>query len=300
MTAPRDDLSRRDFIRGTATATLAGMTGTAQAMRPAKPEADGKTRVVLVRDKDVLDDQGQPDPGRIQKMLDDGVLALLGEQDVRAVWRRLIKPDDVVGIKSNVWARLPTPKALEQALARRVREVGVSDENLAIDDRGVRRNRVFKRSTALINARPMRTHHWSGLGGCIKNYIMFTPMPFMNHGQFCSPLGKIWNRPELKGKTRLNVLVMLTPLFHGVGPHHYDAKYTWRYNGLLLSADPVAVDTIGREIIKAHRREHFGEDRPFRPPTRHIEAADKQHKIGTSDLTKISLLKLGWGDGALI
>ncbi len=300
MTAPRDDLSRRDFIRGTASATLAGVTGTASAMTPAKPKPGDKTRVVLVRHKDVLDKGGRPDAKITQQMLDDGILALLGEQEIQAAWRRLIRPDDVVGIKSNVWGRLPTPAAVEQALSRRVREAGVAQHNIAIDDRRVLRNPVFKRSTALINARPMRTHHWSGLGGCIKNYVMFVPTPWAYHGGFCSPLGKIWHLPLVKGKTRLNVLVLLTPLFHGIGPHHYDPRHIWPYRGLLLSKDPVAIDTIGRQIIKAYRRQHFGEDRPFKPPTRHIEAADQQHKIGTSDPAKIELVKLGWTDGVLI
>lgn len=300
MTAPRDDITRRDFIRGTASATLAGVAGTSTALAAETSMSSGKTRVALVRQKDVLNKRGDPDAKIIQQMLDDGVLALLGAKDLSAAWRQLIRPDDVVGIKSNVWARLPTPAAVEQALKRRVRDVGVAEKDIAIDDRGVRRNKVFRRSTALINARPMRTHHWSGLGGCIKNYVMFVPLPFALHGRFCSPLGKAWKERMVRGKTRLNVLVLLTPLFHGVGPHHYDAKHTWRYNGLLLSKDPVAIDAVGREIIKAHRLVYFGEHRPFTPPTRHIEAADREHKLGTSDLKKIELVKLGWEDGVLI
>jgi hypothetical protein len=300
MTAPRGDISRRDFMRESASATLLGVAGTAAAMTPGKPGADGKTRVVLVRHQAATGDDGKPDAKVTQQMLDDAVTAMLGEKDVQAAWRLLIKPEDVVGIKTNVWGRLPTPAAVEQTLARRVREVGVDDKNVAIDDRGVRSNPVFKRSTALLNARPMRTHHWSGLGGCIKNYVPFVAMPWTYHGNFCSPLGKIWKQPMVSGKTRLNVLVLLTPLFYGVGPHHYDAKYTWRYNGIVVSQDPVAADTIGRMIITAHRLAFFGEQRPYKPPTRHIEAADREHGLGTSDLTKISLIKLGWTDGALI
>ncbi len=300
MTPPLDDLSRRDFIRDTASATLAGVTGASTALAADKPKPEAKTRVVLVRHKDVLKAKDRADARIIQRMTDEAVMALLGEKDPQAAWRKLIKPSDVVGIKSNVWARLPTPPELEQAFTRRIREVGVKAGDIAIDDRGIRRNPVFKRSTALINARPMRTHHWSGLGTCVKNYIMFVAMPFTYHGQFCSPLGKIWKRPEVKGKTRLNALVLLTPLFHGVGRHHYDPKYVWPYRGILFSTDPVACDAVGREILKRHRRNVFGEERPFKPPTRHIDAADKQHGIGTADLDKIELVKLGWEEDRLI
>lgn len=300
MTTPNTDMSRRDFIRGTAGATLAGVTAASIGPDARAADSSTKTRVVLIRHKEATDARGQADAKVIQQMMDDAVTAMLGEKDVKAAWQRLIKPTDVVGIKSNVWRMLPTPAAVEQALSRRIREVGVDRGNVAIDDRGVRRNEVFKRSTALINARPMRTHHWSGLGGCIKNYIMFVPVPSAYHGRFCSPLGSIWKQKEVAGKTRLNVLVMLTPLFHGVGPHHYDPQHTWRYNGLLLSNDPVAVDSVGREIIKAQRLAFFGEERPFTPPTRHIDAAEAEHGIGVADLTKIEIVKLGWEEGILI
>lgn len=300
MTTPNTDMSRRDFIRGTAGATLAGVTTASIGTDASAAESSAKTRVVLVRHKNATDARGRANAKVIQEMMDDSVNAMLGEKDVKAAWQRLLKPTDVVGVKSNVWRMLPTPAAVEQALTRRIREAGVDRSNIAIDDRGVRRNEVFRRSTALINARPMRTHHWSGLGGCVKNYVMFVPVPMAYHGRFCSPLGSIWKKREIAGKTRLNVLVLLTPLFHGVGPHHYDAKYTWRYNGLLLSKDPVAVDSVGREIITAHRLKHFGEHRPFTPPTRHIDAAETEHGIGVADLAKIEIVKLGWQDGILI
>ena len=72
-------------------------------------------------------------------------------------------------------ARLPTPKELEAAIKRRVLDVGVPETNMDIDDRGVLRNPVFLKATALINVRPVRTHHWSGVGTCLKNYIHVCP-----------------------------------------------------------------------------------------------------------------------------
>ena len=40
---------------------------------------------------------------------------------------------------------------------RRVRDAGVPEAELSIDDRGVRKNPIFQRATALINARPARS-----------------------------------------------------------------------------------------------------------------------------------------------
>ena len=70
--------------------------------------------------------------------------------------RCLIQPTDTVGVKSNVWGKLPTPPALEEAIRKEVLAVGVEANRFSVDDRGVRRNPVFKKSTALINVRPMR------------------------------------------------------------------------------------------------------------------------------------------------
>jgi hypothetical protein len=53
------------------------------------------------------------------------------------------------------------------------------------------KDRYFVFITALINVRPVRTHWWSGIGGCIKNYIMFTENPASYHPDACSSLAKV-------------------------------------------------------------------------------------------------------------
>ncbi len=259
-----------------------------------------RPRVVLVRDKEVLDATGKLRAPILERMLDQAVVRLLDAKDAASAWRALIKPADTVGIKSNVWKHLPTPPELEAALRKRVIGAGVDARRVAVDDRGVRENPVFQRATALVNVRPMRTHHWSGVGSLLKNYIMFVPDPPRYHPDSCADLAAIWKLPAVAGKTRLNVLVMLTPLFYGVGAHHYDTQFVWRYQGLLVGTDPVAVDRVGLEILLRKRRAHFGEERRMRPPAKHIELADARHHLGVADLAKIELVKLGWGEGALV
>ncbi len=199
-----------------------------------------------------------------------------------------------MGIKTNVWRNLATPPQLEEAIRGGVLAAGVKAENISVRDRGVLGDPVFMKATALVNVRPMRTHDWSGLGTLLKNYIMFVPDPPRFHPDSCADLAALWQLPEVKGKTRLNVLVMLTPLFHSVGPHGFNPAYVWKYNGLLVGLDPVAVDATGARIIQAKRREFFGEDRPINPPPKHIELADTRHHLGTADPNKIELVKLGW------
>jgi len=189
---------------------------------------------------------------------------------------------------------------VEQAVVKRLKEVGVQEKNISIDDRGVLQNPVFKNATALINMRPLRSHYWAGIGGCLKNYIMFVEEPSKYHPAYCSDLAAIWNLPAIKGKTRLNFLVVLTPLFYGMGPHHYNPKYVWRYKGILAGFDPVALDAVGVELLKKKRLQFFGKEVPFSPPTIHVNAADTKHKLGVSDINKINLVRLGWKEDILI
>ncbi|HEX7502405.1 MAG TPA: DUF362 domain-containing protein [Acidobacteriota bacterium] len=292
-------ISRRKFIRDSAAAMAAGTLALAF---PAKQGAQAapKTKVVLIRDRDVVGENGAVNAEVVQRMLDDAVKTLCGEKDAAAAWKKIVRPDDIVGIKTNVWQALPTPPQLEEAIRSRVLSAGVKAENISVRDRGLLADPVFMKATALVNVRPMRTHDWSGLGTLLKNYIMFVPDPPRFHPDSCADLAALWQLPEVKGKTRLNVLVMLTPLFHSVGPHGFNPAYVWKYNGLLVGLDAVAVDATGARIIQAKRREFFGEDRPINPPPKHIELADTRHHLGTADPAKIDLVKLGWTEGILI
>ena len=291
-----DRLTRRTLIeRGGLLAAGAIVAPALGALAAAE-----KARVVLVRDPSAVIAEGVVDGGKLAEMLDVAVAALVGEREPAAAWRRIVRPADVVGIKSNVWRNLPTPPALEAAITRRVVEAGVAEQAVAIDDHGILANPVFKAATALINARPLRTHHWAGLGTLLKNYIMFVPDPWSYHDNACERLGAVWQLPHVAGRTRLNVLVMLTPLFHGTGPHHFNRAYTWPYGGLIVSRDPVAADAVGAAIIAAQRRAYFGEDRPIQPPPHHIEAAERLFKLGVADLARIDLVRLGEPRGSLI
>jgi hypothetical protein len=279
-------------------APLAGALVPALMSMP--PKADGKVRVVLVRDANALDASGAPNAEVVGRMLDEAVGVLTGERDAVKAWRTLIHPDDIVGVKTNVWGKLPTPAAVEQAIKRRVLDAGVPEEKMSVDDRGVLRNPIFQNATALINARPARTHQWSGMGSCIKNYIQFVPQPSAYHGDTCADLASIWSLPAVKGKTRLNVLVMLTPLFHMIGTQQYNKEFTWAYKGLVVSRDPVAADATGLRVLEAKRREVFKDDGLLKPTPHHIQLADTRHHLGVSDPDRIELIKIGWGEGILI
>ena len=290
-------ITRRDFLRVTAGTAMAATLGSG-ILREARAEQTAK--VVLIRNAEVLGPQDKVQEEILQSMLDEAVKNLVGTDKPTEAWKKLFKNSDVVGIKSNVWARLPTPKELEAAIKRRLLDAGVAGKNIDIDDRGVLNNPVFQNATALVNVRPLRTHHWSGVGTCLKNYIQFVPDPPSYHDEGCSPLGKIWTYPIVKGKTRLNILSCLTPQFYGRGANFFDRRYVWPYKGLIVGTDPVAVDAVGAHLLQVKRVAFFGEDKALDVPPVHIVTADKKYHLGVSDLSRIQLIKLGWMEEVLI
>jgi hypothetical protein len=129
---------------------------------------------------------------------------------------------------------------------------------------------------------------------------MFAEKPSDYHEDSCSVLGSLQELPMVKGKTRLHILVMFTPQFHHIAPSTFTEEYSWKYNGLLAGFDPVAVDTAGLKIIEAKRRDYFKEEKPLNPPAKHIAVADTRYHLGTSDSSKIELIKLGWDEDRFV
>jgi hypothetical protein len=304
-------ITRRDFLRTTAVAPFAGAVGCCCLGTAAKTgdtpagmatitQVMRKSKVVLIRDEKAVGEGRKLDAEVVQKMLDEAMMTLFGEKDPQSAWKRIVKPTDTVGIKTNVWNYLPTGAEVEQAIKRRVLEAGVPEARIGIRDRGVLNDPIFQQATVLINARPARVHYWSGMGSCIKNYIMFVPKPSEYHGDACADLATIWYLPVVRDKTRLNILSMLTPQYHNIGPRGFSEKYLWSYGGIIIGQDPVAVDATGYRVIQARRLQEFGEDKPLETSAHHIQLADTRHKLGHADPADIELVKMGWKDGMLI
>ena len=293
--------TRRDFIRGSAYGTL----GVALGLKAAKAgtlnrRVEGRAKVVLVRHADAVNAAGDYNGEVIARMLDDAVVELFGGANPSEAWASILKPDDVLGIKTNVWRYLRTPESLEQAIKSHAMEIGIAESKISIKDRGVLDDPVFQRATALINARPVRIHHWSGIGGCIKNYIMFIRQPYTLHGDSCADLGTLMKLPAVEGKTRLHILVALTPQYWGIGPHHFDPKHSWAYKGLLVGTDPVALDSTGLRLLQAKRLEVFGEEPKGGTPAKHVALAETRHGVGIADPERIDIIRLGMTEESLI
>jgi hypothetical protein len=310
MNSKEKDLSRRTFLVHSTLAaaglalghTLAHEHALAGIERnvgdaPARASSKSRAKVVLIRDRSVIKASGVVDAAIAARMIDEAVTELLGTKTADEAWKQLFRPTDRPGIKTNIYNYLPTPPDLNDLLQKRISACGPYDTPVPVTDREART--LLANRSALLNIRPVRTHHWSGIGSCLKNYIMFAETPSDYHADSCADLGSIWNLPIVKGKTRLNILLAINPLFYGRGPHNFDPRYQWNYCGIFVSRDPVAVDALGAELLRLKRISFFGEDKAV-TPTKHIEVAELKHGLGVSDIGRIDVVHLGWKEEMLL
>jgi len=298
-------ITRRDLLKKSAALAIGGSV---LLNTPLKSWAYGtgtqagakKSKIVLIRNEKLFANGDQPDQAIAAKMLDEALCKLTGKRNAKEAWTTIVKPTDIVGVKTNEWDKFPTPKVVNDLLKERVLQAGVKEENVSVKDRNVLDDPVFQNATALINVRPMRTHAWAGVGTCIKNYIQFSPNRPSYHDDSCASLAMLYELPIVKGKTRLHILVLFNPTFHHRTAQDISPEYQWKYCGLVAGFDPVAVDSVGLRIVQAKRNAFFGEDKPLNPPAKHIELADTRYHLGNADPAKIDLIKLGWDSESFI
>jgi len=284
-------LTRRDFIRDGSLGALALGVGSS-ASRASFGGA--KSIVAIVRDEKVQGADNKVDPAALKKMLDEVVKSATGESSAAAGWKKLVQPDDVVGLVPTEHFNKTHPEVIE-AVRAAIQEAGVAPDRIQ-NVQG--KPAAAEKCTALISLPALKTHWLTGLGTVMKNYITFSGKASSFHGEKNAELGSIWSLPVIKGKTRMIIVDALRPLCAG-GPQ-VDPKYVWNYNGLMAGADPVAVEATALKILMAKRNLVKGETWEITPPPLCVAAADKEYKLGTSDPAKIALKVLGWEKDLLI
>jgi hypothetical protein len=104
--------------------------------------ADVKTRVIVARDESAVDGL-QVDPGKVRALARTGLLALTGATNKTAAWQTLVSSNDIVGIKISTLGAplLVTHRAVVDALAAGLADVGVAPANIIVFDRDPRKMR---------------------------------------------------------------------------------------------------------------------------------------------------------------
>ena len=141
---------------------------------------------------------------------------------------------------------------------------------------------------SLINLGLLKDHGLAGVSIALKNIshgVISHPDNF--HDNSCDPfIAAINSIPAIKDKIKLHICNGIVGLYEG-GPMP-QKRHTWNDNRIILSRDPVALDTIGMNIIEEKRKEKELRslfNRPNLP--KHIETAAK-YGLGVSDLKLIN------------
>jgi hypothetical protein len=246
--------------------------------------AAATSRVVLVRHSGVWvgDDS---DPAIVRQMLDAGLSTLTGTADALAVWRALFDPTDRVLLKVNCIASGgPTQPVVAYAVAHRLQDAGLLAENILIFDRTdhelaaagytlneggtgvqchgargsgseaaltqarIRFHPQIDNCDAIINVPTPKQHDTAGISAAMKNHYGSVANPGALHGNWCDPaIAELNAQPNVRDKTRLVVGAALN-----VSPADWNRPV--RENALLLSFDPVALDTVSRDVLVRQRQ----------------------------------------------
>ena len=268
---------------------------------------------------------GSPDPAVVLQMLDAGLSTLTGVGDALAVWRALFDPGERVLLKVNCIAyNGPTQPAVAYAVAQRLQDAGLRAENILIFDRTdnelasagytlnddgvgvqcrgarghgtevglsqarVRFYRAFDDYEAIVNLPIPKQHGGAGISVSLKNHYGSVDRPGALHGNWCDPaIAELNAQPNIRDRTRLIVGAALN-----VSP--YDWNRPERENALLLSCDPVALDTVARDILVRHRQAQGLDATYLVEGARHLRTAQSLG-LGTTDVESVDLREVTLG-----
>jgi uncharacterized protein (DUF362 family) len=266
-----------------------------------------------------------PDPTIVLQMLDDGLRTLAGTGDALTVWRTLFDPGERVLLKVNCIAYGgPTQPAVTYAVAQRLQDAGLRAENILIFDRtdheleasgyslndggpGVQchgsrgegsevvlsqaRVRFYQEidtCDAIVNLPTPKQHGGAGISVALKNHYGSVNRPGKLHGDWCDPaIAELNAQSNIQSKTRLVVGAALN-----VSPRDWNRPV--REHALLLSFDPVALDTVARDIL-VRRRQAVGLDTGYLiEGARHLRTAQGL-KLGATapELIELKEVMLG-------
>jgi uncharacterized protein (DUF362 family) len=223
---------------------------------------------------------------------------------VEAICERLkqagVKPSNIV-----VWDR--TNEELERAGftlshdPNRVRILGTDSKDVGYDENvlmfGSAKSRLSNLLTrvcdCMINVPILKHHGGAGVTLAMKNMYGVNDNPNKLHANNCCPgVADLNMLPPIRNKFRFVVADAMTGCFEG-GPR-FAPQYAWRYNGIMVASDPVAIDFTGWQIIERKRAERGLKSlsQVGIPPKYIAVAADAQHRLGTDDPNRIALVEV--------
>jgi len=135
----RESRTRREFLRTCAfTAVAAGASRLCIASEEVEPSASrARSKVVIARDASLFGTSTTPDSARVQALVDQAMQHLTDSSDPVSPWKKLFRPDEVVGLKVNTIAgpALSTHPVLVAAISERLEQAGIPPSHIVVWDR---------------------------------------------------------------------------------------------------------------------------------------------------------------------
>ena len=328
-------MKRRNFIKATFTAGGALLATSPIYSLCTNIYLMQKSRVVISRHKDIQDAYLSVDSQKLLNILDDGMRHLYQTDSAVDAWKKIAVPGEIIGLKVNCLSGQGiTHPELVDAVIERLRSSGIKANDIVIWDRfntdleecrytinysgnGVRYmgndvlgfesdfeiygsaasllcKTLTRTCDAIINLPVLKDHGIAGMTMALKNFFGAIHNPHKYHIDTGNPyIPDVYCFAPLKSKVRLHICDAINPQYEG-GPS-YMPQWSWKYNGLILSNDPVAMDYTGWQIIEEKRREYGIQSlkKAGREPLYIATAADTNHRLGTNDPAKIKKIQLG-------
>ncbi len=325
---------RREFLKTTIKAGAAFCVGSIPTCRGESETQFNRKQQdfpIVISQNDLIRDKNNKISGdQVDNLLARAMENLFQVSKAEQAWQRLLKKDDIVGIKINCLAGkgISTHSELVDAIIEGVRSAGILERNIIIWDRANRdlektgyqiktsRNEIkcygndqfgytsdiyehgevgshlsnilVHQCTAIINVPILKDHGIVGITNALKNFFGAIHNPNKYHDNKGDPYVADVNMfSEIRSKLRITITDALTSQCEGGPP--FMPQWAWNYNGIIAGFDPVAIDTIGWDIIEKKRKE-LGLPtlkQAGREPTYIATAADDYHRLGCNDLNMI-------------
>jgi hypothetical protein len=224
----------------------------------------------------------------LREMLDASITELSGLKDARDAWAALFSPQERIAIKVNtfrnslIWTHVPLVTAVTDSL----QEAGIPAEQIiifdyytreletagftinqdgpgvrcygtesnytkegAVNGRDVELSDILLECDALINMPVLKSHMLAGITFAMKNHYGSIKSPSLIHSNIGSRTAELNALPPIKDRTRLIIGDVLTACLEYRGSYPYWSS-DWTGNSILMSFDPVAIDTIALQMLE--------------------------------------------------
>ncbi|NOX89000.1 MAG: DUF362 domain-containing protein [Calditrichaeota bacterium] len=326
-------MDRRKFLKKSMILGSAFWLPRFPACKEKKSALSEKSRVIVAQDPAVLNKRSV-EGDKLLKLLDNAVQTYFDCDHPVDAWRKIVQPGEVIGLKVNCLSgRGSTHRELVEAIAERLRQAGIRESDIIIWDRlnkdleecgfkirykgkGVKcfgndavgfapNLQVFGQAGSLvtriltnlcdgiINIPLLRDHSIAGVSIALKNLFGAIHNPNKYHLNKGDPyIADVNSFPVIRKKVRFTIVDAIEAQYHG-GPS-FMPQWRWKFGGLLVGYDRVAIDYTGWRIIEEKRKEKGlpalkEEDRE---PKYIFTAGDADHQLGEANPLKIETIKI--------